>query len=56
MCQVGIDTILAKSGCAKASLYSNFSTKLADQRDELALGVCIAVDVALRLFEVGLPS
>ena len=26
--QVGIDTILAKSGCAKASLYSNFSTKL----------------------------
>lgn len=26
--QVGIDTILAKSGCAKASLYSNFDTKL----------------------------
>jgi AcrR family transcriptional regulator len=26
--QVGIDTILAKSGCAKASLYSNFSTKV----------------------------
>jgi AcrR family transcriptional regulator len=25
--QVGIDTILAKSGCAKASLYSNFSSK-----------------------------
>src|SRR5262249_52791813 len=26
--QVGIDTILAKSGCAKASLYSNFKTKI----------------------------
>ena len=26
--QVGIDTILAKSGCAKASLYSNFKTKV----------------------------
>ena len=26
--QVGIDTILAKSGCAKASLYSNFRTKV----------------------------
>jgi AcrR family transcriptional regulator len=26
--QVGIDTILAKSGCAKASLYSNFDTKV----------------------------
>ena len=26
--QVGIDTILAKSGCAKASLYSNFETKV----------------------------
>jgi AcrR family transcriptional regulator len=25
--QVGIDTILAKSGCAKASLYGNFRTK-----------------------------
>ena len=25
--QVGIDTILAKSGCAKASLYSNFDDK-----------------------------
>jgi AcrR family transcriptional regulator len=25
---VGIDTILAKSGCAKASLYSNFNTKV----------------------------
>src|ERR1700730_11362826 len=25
--QVGIDTILAKSGCAKASLYSNFRSK-----------------------------
>jgi AcrR family transcriptional regulator len=30
--QVGIDTILAKSGCAKASLYSNF-----DSKDALAL-------------------
>jgi AcrR family transcriptional regulator len=26
--QVGIDTILAKSGCAKASLYANFRTKV----------------------------
>jgi AcrR family transcriptional regulator len=26
--QVGIDTILAKSGCAKASLYSNFESKV----------------------------
>lgn len=26
--QVGIDTILAKSGCAKASLYGNFSSKV----------------------------
>jgi AcrR family transcriptional regulator len=26
--QVGIDTILAKSGCAKASLYSNFRSKV----------------------------
>ena len=26
--QVGIDTILAKSGCAKASLYGNFKTKV----------------------------
>jgi AcrR family transcriptional regulator len=26
--QVGIETILAKSGCAKASLYSNFKTKV----------------------------
>ena len=26
--QVGIDTILAKSGCAKASLYTNFKTKV----------------------------
>jgi AcrR family transcriptional regulator len=26
--QVGIDTILAKSGCAKASLYSNFQSKV----------------------------
>lgn len=25
--QVGIDTILAKSGCAKASLYGNFDSK-----------------------------
>jgi AcrR family transcriptional regulator len=25
--QVGIDTILAKSGCAKASLYNNFNSK-----------------------------
>ena len=27
--QVGIDTILAESGCAKASLYSNFKSKVA---------------------------
>jgi AcrR family transcriptional regulator len=26
--QTGIDTILAESGCAKASLYSNFKTKV----------------------------
>jgi AcrR family transcriptional regulator len=26
--QVGIDTILAESGCAKASLYSNFDNKI----------------------------
>jgi AcrR family transcriptional regulator len=26
--QIGIDTILAESGCAKASLYSNFKTKV----------------------------
>jgi AcrR family transcriptional regulator len=26
--QVGVDTILAKSGCAKASLYSNFESKI----------------------------
>ena len=26
--QVGIETILAKSGCAKASLYSNFDSKV----------------------------
>ena len=26
--QVGVDTILAESGCAKASLYSNFKTKV----------------------------
>ena len=30
--QVGIDTILAKSGCAKASLYNNF-----DSKSELAI-------------------
>jgi AcrR family transcriptional regulator len=28
LCQVGIDAILAKSGCAKASLYSNFKSKV----------------------------
>ena len=28
MNQVGVDKILAKSGCAKASLYSNFKTKV----------------------------
>ena len=28
MNQVGIDTILAESGCAKASLYSNFESKV----------------------------
>jgi AcrR family transcriptional regulator len=27
--QVGIDTVLAKSGCAKASLYSHFNSKVA---------------------------
>ncbi len=32
--QVGIDTILAKAGCAKASLYSNFGSKV-----ELAIAV-----------------
>ena len=26
--RVGIDTVLAKSGCAKASLYSNFNSKV----------------------------
>jgi AcrR family transcriptional regulator len=26
--QVGINTMLAKSGCAKASLYTNFKTKV----------------------------
>jgi AcrR family transcriptional regulator len=26
--QVGVDTVLAKSGCAKASLYSNFNSKV----------------------------
>jgi AcrR family transcriptional regulator len=26
--QIGIDTVLAKSGCAKASLYSNFDSKV----------------------------
>jgi AcrR family transcriptional regulator len=34
--QVGIDTILAKSGCAKASLYTNFKTKV-----ELAIAFLI---------------
>ena len=39
--QVGIDTILSKSGCAKASLYSNFNSKVdlaiafLDRREEL---------------------
>ena len=39
--QVGIDTILAESGCAKASLYSNFDSKVdlavafLDQRERL---------------------
>jgi AcrR family transcriptional regulator len=39
--QVGIDAILAKSGCAKASLYSNFKSKLdlaiafLDRREEI---------------------
>lgn len=39
--QVGIDTILAESGCAKASLYSNFGSKVAlaiaflDRREEI---------------------
>jgi AcrR family transcriptional regulator len=39
--QVGIDTILSKSGCAKASLYSNFNSKVdlaiafLDQREAL---------------------
>ena len=39
--QVGIDTILARSGCAKASLYSNFESKLdlakafLDRREEI---------------------
>ena len=27
--QVGVDTVLAKSGCAKASLYGNFDSKVA---------------------------
>src|ERR1700739_1934046 len=31
--QVGIDTILANSGCAKASFYGNFKSKL-----DLAIG------------------
>jgi AcrR family transcriptional regulator len=39
--QVGIDTILARSNCAKASLYSNFGSKVAlaiaflDRREEI---------------------
>lgn len=39
--QVGIDTILAKSGCAKASFYGNFKSKLdlaiafLDRREEV---------------------
>jgi len=39
--QVGIDTILAEAGCAKASLYSNFDSKVdlaiafLDQREKL---------------------
>ena len=39
--QVGVDTIVAKSGCAKSSLYNNFSSKEAlalaflDRREEL---------------------
>jgi AcrR family transcriptional regulator len=39
--RVGIDTILAKSGCAKASLYGNFKSKLdlamafLDRREEV---------------------
>jgi AcrR family transcriptional regulator len=39
--QVGIDAILAKSGCAKASLYSNFESKVElaiaflDRREEV---------------------
>ena len=39
--QVGIDAILARSGCAKASLYSNFKSKLdlaiafLDRREEI---------------------
>jgi len=39
--QVGIDTILSKSGCAKASLYSNFNSKVGlaiaflDRREEV---------------------
>jgi AcrR family transcriptional regulator len=38
---VGVDTILAKSGCAKASLYGNFKSKInlaiafLDRREEL---------------------
>jgi AcrR family transcriptional regulator len=39
--QIGIDTILSKSGCAKASLYGNFNSKVdlaiafLDRREEL---------------------
>jgi AcrR family transcriptional regulator len=52
--QVGIDTILAKSGCAKASLYSNFKSKLdlaiafLDRREEIWTRTWLEAEITRR--------
>lgn len=52
--QVGIDTIIARSGCAKASLYNNFGSKadlavaFLDRREELWTQRWLATEVTER--------
>jgi AcrR family transcriptional regulator len=52
--QVGIDTILVKSGCAKASLYDNFRSKLdlaitfLDRREEIWTRSWLAAEIERR--------
>ena len=52
--QVGVDAILARSGCAKASLYSNFKSKLdlavafLDRREEIWTRNWLEVEITRR--------